>query len=186
MLKTEWLSRHRLKLLMAVSAALVLLNVCSSPPNTVVQTTRIGATPEAPTARSTLPVSPADFALTMVAPTPRPALEAASRNPFVLPAVVVSKPPAPLAVVVVPPSEPPRPTAPPLNTEFAGQMTTPDGRTLVYVTQGDSTVVLEPGLTLPNGYQVDKISATAIDFLHPAFNSMARLAIPPAAKYETR
>lgn len=176
-----------MKLLLALGVALAGLNLCAPPPNAVVLNTQRVATPEASLPRQNLASPPATDALHAIsAQWERPVLEVARRNPFLPLPVVVPKPPPPVAQVVLPPPPPPEPVAPPLNTRFTGQMTTPDGHKLVYVTQDDSTFVLEPGLTLPNGYQVVKITANTVEFIHPAFNTLARLSIPSAPKNESR
>ena len=95
----------------------------------------------------------------------RPKLEVALRDPFVLkpPPVtvqVLTKPAAPpIAVQAV---SPPPPVAPPLNLTFAGRMTAPDGRLVVYVANGAFTQAISVGQDLPNGYRVDTITAQAV------------------------
>ncbi|RFO98329.1 hypothetical protein DIC66_00020 [Rhodoferax lacus] len=120
----------------------------------------------------------------------RPALVPSDVDPFMpeapkaLPlAKPPQAPPAPVMVVAQPPA-PPEP--PPLNLAFAGRMTAPDGSKVVYVTMGETALVLAPGLELPNGYKVTQINARSVEFSYAALNRTARLDIPPAQKYETR
>lgn len=186
MSKTEWLAQHRMKLLLALGGALAVLNMCASPPNTVVTNTQRVASSQASTSREVSPPLSTDGSHPIVTPWDRPVLEGARRNPFLPLPVAVPKPPPPVVQVVLPPPPPPEPVAPQLNTQFTGQMTAPNGRRLVYVTQDDITFVLEPGLTLPNGYQVERIMASAVEFIHPTFNTLARLSIPSPPKNESR
>lgn len=116
-------------------------------------------------------------------------LEPARRDPFAPlpppPPVVVKAPPPPPPVQVTPPA-PAAPTAPPLSIAFAGRITGPDGKQVIYVSFGETSLPIEQGTILPNGYRVESISAEAIEFNYLALNTTARLAIPPTPRYETR
>ena len=46
---------------------------------------------------------------------------------------------------------PPRPPASP---RFAGRMRTPEGETLIYLRDGEQTILAKPGLALSSGYIV--------------------------------
>ncbi len=115
----------------------------------------------------------------------RPALEAASRDPFAAwQASVATHPaPQPVAPVVAPP---PPPAPPPLNLRYAGRMTGPDGTTQVFVLLGDTSLSASVGQTLPNGYRVETITAQAIELSYPPLNSTARLDLPAPPQHEIR
>ncbi|MDP2369377.1 hypothetical protein [Rhodoferax sp.] len=114
----------------------------------------------------------------------RPALEAASRDPFV--ATPVPQP-APVALPVAPVVlAPPPPTPPPLNLRFAGRMTGPDGAAQVFVLLGETSLSASIGQTLPNGYRVEAITARAIELSYPSLNSTARLDLPDPPQHEIR
>lgn len=185
----QHLVRYRMHLLLGVAVLLGLLNLFGPAPPTdpvgVVQ--RTGPAPAAvvPVAASAV----ADAALPQPAPGPleRPMLEPAVRDPFASPApppVVV-----PVAKVVVPPPSiavPVVPSAPPHNLSFAGRMTAPDGRELVYVSAGEGSMAIAVGQTLPNGYRVEAITEHAIELSYPPLNTTARLDLPAPPKYEIR
>lgn len=112
----------------------------------------------------------------------RPALEAASRDPFA--------PVAPPAPVVVAPKPvqvaPPPPSPPPLNLQYAGRMTAPDGSQIVFVAVGDTTVSLSVGQTLPNGYRVNAIHDRAVELSYLPMNFNTRFDLPAPPTYEIR
>jgi hypothetical protein len=70
--------------------------------------------------------------------------------------------PSHVAPVVQPPTvqPPPAPRPPPLP-RFAGRMRTPEGKTLIFLRDGDQTLVAVPGVVLPSGYQVQGVTAAA-------------------------
>lgn len=76
--------------------------------------------------------------------------------------------------------------APPLNLVFAGRVTSPDGLQSVYVLFGETSLTLKPGLTLPNGYRLESMTAQSAEFSYPPLNTTARLEFPAAPKYEIR
>ncbi len=116
----------------------------------------------------------------------RAALKAAARDPFVLPAL------APLPVAVIAPS-PPVPAAPVVPIEpapqlsFIGRMQAPDGKAIVLARWGDgSSVRLEQGKVLANGYRVERMGADMVELMHPQTQAVVQLALPPAPRFETR
>jgi hypothetical protein len=76
--------------------------------------------------------------------------------------------------------------APPLNLSYAGRMTTPDGRQVVYVTYGETSMTIAAGQSLPNGYRVEAITPRAVEFTYAPLNTTARLELPESPKYEIR
>ena len=183
------IGRYRLPLLGVVALALVWLNLGTSPDKEVVNAVaRPGATPTLPDPANTPGGSLTKGLNTSTQQLNRPMLELSEVDPFapapkpidrVKPAL-----PPPMTVAVI--AEPPPPEPPPLNLLYAGRMTTPDGSFVVYATMGDTSMALTPGLDLPNGYRVTKITARAVELSYPALNRTTRLEIPPAQKYETR
>jgi hypothetical protein len=134
----------------AIAAAVWAFAPAPSP--SAVETPRSGRTPSAAMA-SSRPSSPLPAILE------RPALEAASRDPFAIVA-----PPAPVITTPKPvQAAPPPPSPPPLNLQYAGRMTAPDGSQVVFVAVGDTTVSLSVGQTLPNGYRVNAIHDRAVE-----------------------
>lgn len=69
---------------------------------------------------------------------------------------------------------------------FAGRIVWPDGKQVIYVSFAETSLPIEQGTILPNGYRVESISAESIEFNYLALNTTARLAIPPTPRYETR
>jgi hypothetical protein len=130
----------------------------------------------------------------------RPALERPSRNPFaqLQPAISLSSAPTravtdkkptpvvqtPVTPVIPEPAAPP--LAPPLDLRFAGRMMTPDGRTLVLAQVGETAYFLNPGLVLPNGYQVTGITEQAVQLLYPPLKVTAQLDLPVPPANEIR
>ncbi|EJL85520.1 hypothetical protein PMI15_01765 [Polaromonas sp. CF318] len=112
----------------------------------------------------------------------RPALEAASRDPFALVA-----PPAPAVIAPKPvQAAPPPPSPPPLNLRFTGRMTAPDGSQIVFVAVGDTTLSLSVGQTLPNGYRVNAIHDRAVELSYLPMNFNTRFDLPAPPTYEIR
>jgi hypothetical protein len=122
----------------------------------------------------------------------RPVLEAAVKDPF----AAVAPAPTPVVATIKPhtappttpqiAAPPPEPVAPPLNLRFAGRMTGPDGRLAVFAIAGNDAVTLTPGLVLPDGYRVDRITPEAVELTYAPLNTRARLDLPPAPAHETR
>lgn len=185
--------RTRMLGLLVITAALGLLNLLSEP---VTFSSEVATQQNdgivLPTQRSDSPESrsSAMSVLTASATEPRPLLEHARRNPFVVQAPPAPAPKTPpvkaVAQVVANPLPPTVPTAPPLNLSFAGRVRDPDGKESIYLTWGDKTLSAELGSVLPNGYRVESITADAIDLLYVELNTPARLALPAAPRYEIR
>jgi hypothetical protein len=115
----------------------------------------------------------------------RPLLEVGDKDPFAtesiqqLPATsAVSAPTFPAAAA---PSQ-----TPPLNLQYAGRITAPDGSHAIYATYEELPLKLSLGLDLPNGYRVISVSDGSVEFSHPALDRTTRLEIPPTQKYQTR
>jgi hypothetical protein len=123
----------------------------------------------------------------------RDTLEPAARDPFAYEA-----PPAPKLNQVVkklPPAKPvepmpvmaaPVPMAPSLDLRYTGRMVAPDGTVLVFATLAESPLTLVTGMSLPNGYRVERINDRAVEFSFPALGTTARLDLPEPPKYEIR
>lgn len=112
----------------------------------------------------------------------RPALEAASRDPFAPVA-----PPAPAITAPKPVlAAPPPPSPPALNLRFTGRMTAPDGSQIVFVAVGDTTLPLSVGQTLPNGYRVNAIHDRAVELSYLPLNFNTRFDLPAPPTYEIR
>lgn len=185
--------RTRMLGLLVITAALGLLNLLSEPgtfSSEVANQQDDGIV--LPTQRSDSPESrsSAMSVLAASATNPRPLLEPARRNPFVVQVPQAPAPKAPpvkvVAQVVAAPLPPPAPTAPPLNLSFAGRVRDSDGKESIYLTWGDKTLSAELGSVLPNGYRVERITGDAIDLLYVELNAPARLVLPTAPRYEIR
>jgi hypothetical protein len=112
----------------------------------------------------------------------RPALETASRDPFAIVA-----PPVPVVTAPKPvQAAPPPPSPPPLNLQFSGRMTAPDGSQVIFVTMGDATLTLSVGQTLPNGYTVNAIHDRAVELSYLPMNFNTRFELPAPPTYEIR
>ena len=112
----------------------------------------------------------------------RPALDAASRDPFAIVAAPVPVVIAPKPVQVAPPP----PSPPPLNLQFSGRMTAPDGSQVIFVAMGDTTLSLSVGQTLPNGYKVNAIHERSVELSYLPMNFHTRLDLPAPPTYEIR
>lgn len=177
---------NRMRLMLAATAGLLVLNLWPSQPGIVAAVEREATEQMPPSAVH----ATSAVAVSTGAPqtAERPMLEPARRDPFAPapPVQVVAKPPPPPppAPVVVPVAT--APSAPPLNLTFAGRITNPDGKQTIYVSFGETSMGIEKGTILPNGYRVENISEDAIELNFLALNTTARLPIPPAPRYETR
>ncbi|MFT4190007.1 MAG: hypothetical protein QM617_00605 [Comamonas sp.] len=114
----------------------------------------------------------------------RAGLSPAEGNPFV-PLAAPEPPPEPVVVAPAPPVDMP-PAIAPLNAEFSGRMTAPDGAVKVYARVGGEEVLLAPGVQLPSGHAVAAITADAVEFSHPAMAERQRMALPPPPAHELR
>jgi hypothetical protein len=125
---------------------------------------------------------PQNFPKPLPADIERPALELASRDPFAMvtaPAPVITTP-KPVQVA------PPPPSPPPLNLQFTGRMTGPDGKQVIFVALGDTTLSLSVGQTLPNGYRVNAIHERSVELSYLPLNFNTRLDLPAPPTYEIR
>ena len=114
----------------------------------------------------------------------RQALEPARRDPFVAVAQAAQPPAAPKPFVLMGPEQPPPPPPPPpLNYRFLGQMQTPEGQRLVYLSKGQDVTPVEVGTRLDEGYVVEAVSAEAVSLRHPAHDTRA---VIPIAQAESR
>lgn len=141
------------------------------------------ASPPAETPRNTRTTAAPRPSLPLPATLERRALEAASRDPFALVA-----PPAPAVTAPKPvvQAAPPPPSPPPLNLQYAGRMTAPDGSQVVFVAVGDTTMSLSVGQTLPNGYRVNAIHDRAVELSYLPMNFNTRFDLPAPPTYEIR
>jgi hypothetical protein len=114
----------------------------------------------------------------------RQALEPAQRDPFGAVAQAAQPPAAPKPFMLVGPEQPPPPPPPPpLNYRFLGQMQTPEGQRLVYLSKGQDVTPVEVGTRLDEGYVVEAVSAEAVSLRHPAHDTRA---VIPIAQAESR
>jgi hypothetical protein len=188
MSKTEMRASLRMRLLLLAAGILAVLNVVTpaTSADTVLAVTRPVHVANAASEASNALGMPLMTTQTPVSMEVRSMLEPARRDPFGLPpppppVVAKAPPPAPVA-----PPTPPAPSAPPLNMTFAGRMTGTDGKQIIYVSFAETSIAIEKGSILPNGYRVENISTDAIEFNYLALNTTATLAIPPAPRFETR
>lgn len=72
------------------------------------------------------------------------------------------QPPAPKVEAVPPP--PPQP--PPMTYRFAGRFVQ-DGKSQIFLSQGDTPIAVKPGTRLDGGYVVESITADAVALLYP-------------------
>jgi hypothetical protein len=114
----------------------------------------------------------------------RQALEPARRDPFGAMVQAMQQPAAPKAFMLVGPEQPPPlPPPPPLNYRFLGQMQTPDGQRLVYLSKGQDVTPVEVGTRLDEGYVVEAVSADAVSLRHPGHDAKA---VIPITRAESR
>lgn len=147
----------------------------AAPPSPV-ETSRAGRTSHAAMAPAKPPASPLPAILE------RSVLQTASRDPFAAVA-----PPAPVITAAKPvQTAPPQPSPPPLNLQFSGRMTSPDGSQMIFVSTGDSSLSLSVGQTLPNGYTVSAIHDRAVELSYQPMNFNTRLELPAPPTYEIR
>lgn len=105
-------------------------------------------------------------------------LEAARRDIFV-PVVAPAPEVASLPSVVAPPP-PPAPTAPTLSWRYLGVMVTPGGQRLVMLARGDTTLTIQPGTPLDEGYVVEAIGPDAVRVIYSPLGTVVNIPIPPA------
>jgi hypothetical protein len=112
-------------------------------------------------------------------------LDVAVRDPFVpyaLPPPAEPPVPSPEGKKPVRPepiAEPVR-TAPPMDYRFLGRMLTPEGRPITLLARGDTTIEVQPGQQLDDGYRVEAVSEQAIRLAYPSLGTVVDVPIPPA------
>lgn len=105
------------------------------------------------------------------------AIEAARRDIF-----VPVEPPAPKPVAsppAPPPPPPPPPTAPAMTWRYLGSMLTPSGGRLVMLARGDTSVTIQAGMRLEEGYVVEAIGSDAVRLVYPPLGTVVEIPIPP-------
>jgi hypothetical protein len=95
------------------------------------------------------------------------------------------EPPAPpvkvAAPVPAPPPPPaPAPTAPPITWRYLGAMVTPAEERLVMLARGDTSITVQVGTRLDEGYVVESISTDAVRLAYPPLGTSVDIPIPPA------
>jgi hypothetical protein len=112
-------------------------------------------------------------------------IEPAKRDVFaavVPPPPPVAKAPPPVAPVVAPvvaaPVAPPAPTAPAINLRYLGAMVTPEGKQLVMLARGETTLTVQEGTRLDEGYVVQSIGREAVRLFYAANNTVLDVPIP--------
>ncbi|WP_139248302.1 hypothetical protein [Janthinobacterium lividum] len=72
------------------------------------------------------------------------------------------QPPAPKALPPPPPPPPPKPSAPTFPYQYFGRMVDVDGRTVTYLTRGDTLIPIHARQLLDNTYRIDAVTDTQI------------------------
>jgi len=72
------------------------------------------------------------------------------------------QPPAPKALPPPPPPPPPKPSAPTFPYQYFGRMVDVDGRTVTYLTRGDTLIPIHARQLLDNTYRIDAVTETQI------------------------
>jgi hypothetical protein len=72
------------------------------------------------------------------------------------------QPPAPKALPTPPSSPPPKPSAPTFPYQYFGRMVDVDGRTVTYLTRGDTLIPIHARQLLDNTYRIDAVTETQI------------------------
>lgn len=114
----------------------------------------------------------------------RASLEPPRRDPFAV-STTVARPPASAAPMAMP-DQPVQAVAPPLDMSFVGRTTDPSGATKLFFLVGKTSVSIEPGQVLPNGYQVDSVTDQAVELSYPPLHTKARLELPSTPLQEIR
>ena len=184
------LRRYRVFLLLALAGLLAWLNVRAPADVEVVKATERAAVVGISSASyGALPLARPMVSMAAAERLERPMLEPAARDPFVMEVqapVVSPKPPAPLPPPPVVMAAPVTPSMPPLSLRFAGRMRTPEGEDVVYMADGDNSLAITVGQSLPNGYRVEAITAKAVELRYLPSNVTTRLELPEPPKYEIR
>lgn len=81
---------------------------------------------------------------------------------------------------VGPAHEPPAtpPARPPANYRYLGQLTTPEGNTLVYLARAERDIAVEVGTRLDDGYVVEAITSGAVQLHFAAIDARVTIPIP--------
>ena len=59
-------------------------------------------------------------------------------------------------------------------------MTGPDGKRLVYLARGDTSIAVSVGQQLDDGYVVEAITSEAVTLLYPPLDTRIKLPVPQA------
>ncbi|HEX6705223.1 MAG TPA: hypothetical protein VF169_10720 [Albitalea sp.] len=110
-----------------------------------------------------------------------PQIEASRRDVFLPVDPPAPPPPKVVAPPPPPPAPPPAPAAPAMNWRYMGAMVTPDGERLVMLARGDSSVLIQVGTRLEEGYVVEAIGSDAVRLVYPSLGTVVDLPIPPPA-----
>lgn len=104
-------------------------------------------------------------------------LDKAISDPFA--DVQPSSPPAPKPLVGPTHELPATPLAPPpANYRYLGQLTTPEGKTLVYLAGANRDIAVEVGAQLDDGYLVEAITPGAVQLHYAALDARVTIPIP--------
>ena len=120
----------------------------------------------------------------------RPMLEPALRDPFAVPAPAAALLPAPPprphpTAAPAPPVFAPAPAAPTLpDLQFAGRFDAPDGAHHVWARVSGQVLRVVPGASLPQGWRVQAVTASAVELAHPLAQQPARVLLPTAPSFE--
>ncbi len=68
--------------------------------------------------------------------------------------------------------------APPLEYQYFGRMTLPDGKQITMLSKGGQPLTVEEGTMLDNGYVVVAVEPTQVRLSYPATNTTIELAVP--------
>lgn len=93
-------------------------------------------------------------------------------------AQVSASPPVPSSSFPPAAAPPPIPQAPPANARYLGSMTGPDGKRLVYLARGDTSISISVGQQLDDGYVVEAITLEAVTLLYPPLDTRVTLPVP--------
>ena len=127
---------------------------------------------------ATVTALPADIPVLMLEPAKRDVFV-----PYQAPSASAIAPSAPAPPAPPPPpsmaaERPASPQAPALNVRYLGAVVTPEGKRLVYLARGDSTLTVIPGQRFDDGYVVESITAEAVTLLYPPLGVRVVVPIP--------
>jgi hypothetical protein len=102
--------------------------------------------------------------------------------PVIPPPPNAAKAPPPVVTVAAPvvaaTVAPPAPTAPAINLRYLGAMVTPEGKQLVMLARGETTLTVQEGTRLDEGYVVQSIGREAVRLFYAATNTVLDVPIP--------